>query len=335
MEKAPILITVFDRPKHFRSCIESLAKNQEAKDTILYISSDGPTDAESAVRVAEVREYVKSIVGFKKIISLLPPVNTNSEVKIKAYDELRTNHCRYILAEDDNFFSPTALKFFNNALDIYEKNEKIIAVSGYMYPRFPAKGYEQVFLQIVACYGVALWRDKDIGPPHFDEIGLAKEVLGDKNLFKQISRVLPHSSLMIQAIAEGRLTAGDVTRSIIAIKQNKYSVYPSVSLVRNMGFDGSGEHCGVNNIYATQKICDEEIIFNLAKPIEVSSFDVKWLNTFFGGKFAQIYGQLVFFKFNANNLISRIFFTGLLKTYEKVYGKANVLVNRTRQFWHR
>lgn len=334
MEKAPIWVTVFDRPKHFRSCIESLAKNQEASDTILYISSDGPKDALSATRVAEVREYLKSIVGFKKIISFLPEVNTNSEVKIKAYDELRTNHARYIHTEDDNVFSPMALNFFNNGLDIYEGNGKIIAISGYIYPGFPTKHYEQIFLQCAAGWGIALWRDKDFGP-FFDETSLSKEVLADKNLFKKISRVLPHTPLMIQAIAEGRLKAGDVTRSIIAIRDNKYTVHPSVSLVRNMGSDGSGEHCGVNSIYATQAICENKIVFNLRKPIEVTRFDSKWIATFFGGRFARLYGDLIFLQFNAKYVVSRIFFTRLLQAYDKAYGKVGGLRLRIRRFLSR
>jgi hypothetical protein len=330
MEKAPIWITVFDRPKHFRSCVESLAKNPEARDTVLYISSDGPTDALSAVKVAEVREYIKTISGFKKIIAFLPAINTNSEVKTIAYDEVRTNHPRYIHTEDDNFFSPTALNFFNSALDIYEKNEKIIAVSGYMYPGFPAKYYEQVFLQSVACWGVAWWRDKDLDL-FFDEVALAKEVLADKNLFKKVTRVLPNTPLMIQAIAAGHLKAGDVTRSIIAIKQNKYSVHPSVSLVRNMGHDGSGEHCGVNNIYGVQKIYDKKIIFNLHKPIDVSPLDAKWIATFLGGRLAQFYGDLVFLKLNASHRISRNLFSMFVKAYDKGIG----LVNRIRFYFYR
>lgn len=330
MESTPIWVTVFDRPKHFRSCIESLAKNQAASETILYISSDGPRDRLSADRVTEVRDYIKSIVGFKKIISFLPAKNTNSEIKIKVYDELRSNHPQYIITEDDNIFSPTALDFFNNALDIYEKTDKVIAISGYMYPGFPAKAYEQIFLQSAASWGIGLWRDKDFGP-FFDEMSLSKEVLADRNLFNKINRTLPNMPLMIQAIAEGRLKAGDVSRSIIAIRDNNYTVHPSVSLVRNIGNDGSGEHCGVNHIYATQEIYEEKIIFNLHKPIEVLPSDAKWIFTFFGGKFARIYGDLIAAQFNAKYVVSRIFFAGLLNAYDKVYGKVRALRYRIRQ----
>lgn len=88
-----------------------------------------------------------------------------------------------------------------------------------MYPGFPAKCNEKFFCQFVASWGFALWRDKDFAP-FFDDRRIAQEVFADKKLFKKINRMLPHTPSMIKAIAEGRLGAGDVVRSILSIKNN-------------------------------------------------------------------------------------------------------------------
>ena len=192
-----------------------------------------------------------------------------------------------------------------------------------MYPGFPAQHCEQVFLQCVAGWGLGLWRDKDLATT-FDEKALSCEALADRDLFREINRILPNSSPMIKAISEGRLKAGDITRSIYAIKHSKYSVHPSISVVRNTGHDGSGENCGITDLFDAQEICTREITFNLAKPIKVSSLDQKWVSTFMGGWFAQVHGWLIFLKFNATNSSSRIFYQGLLKAYGLVF--------RIRQF---
>ena len=42
---APVLVTVYDRPNHFKQCIESLLKNPGVSETTLFISSDGPKDS--------------------------------------------------------------------------------------------------------------------------------------------------------------------------------------------------------------------------------------------------------------------------------------------------
>jgi hypothetical protein len=314
VENAPLWISVYDRPNHFRLCIESLARNKEASNTILYISSDGPVDDLSSEKVSQVRDYIKSIRGFKDVIPFLPEENTRGEIKKKVINEVRSNHSKYILTEDDNVFSPVALNFFNTGLRLYESDQNVIAVSGYIYPGFPAKSCEQIFLRCIACWGIGLWRDKDLSLS-YDEVGLSNEVLSNKELFRKVNNALPHAAPMIRAISNGQLTAGDVTRSIFAIKHNKYSVYPSVSLVRNIGHDGSGEHCGLNSTYSTQVIADQPTAFNIEKPTYAAAADEEWLANFFGGKWSKFYGWLIFWDLNAKYFISRLFFRGILKIY--------------------
>jgi hypothetical protein len=315
MNCAPILLTVYDRPRHFQSCIESIARNREASETILYISSDGPSGQSSYANVSLVRQYIKSVTGFKKIITFLPPENTGGAIKTKAWNEIRSNHSKYIFSEDDNVFSNFALDFFNKALIAYEDNEKIISVSGYMYPGFPAKTLEQIYLQCVSYWGVGLWRDKDL-PPSFDEVSFSREILIDKYLFGKVNRTLPHMAPMIKAIAEERLKTSDVTRANFAVRYDKLSIYPSVSLIRNTGNDGSGANCGINDAYSKQAIANCFIELNFDKPIMVVKQDERWLSKFLGGKKAELYGWLIFWELNATNTIS----LSIAKIFLKCYG---------------
>ena len=52
-EYAPVLVTVYNRKKHFSDCIDSLKKNHLAKETILYIASDYSSRKEDEQAVAE------------------------------------------------------------------------------------------------------------------------------------------------------------------------------------------------------------------------------------------------------------------------------------------
>jgi hypothetical protein len=292
--------------------------NREANETILYISSDGPSDQSSYANVSLVRQYIKSITGFKKIITFLPAENTRGEIKTTAWNEIRSNHSKYIFTEDDNVFSAGALDFFNKALTAYEDNEKIISVSGYMYPGFPAKNLEQIYLPCVSYWGVGLWRDKDL-PPSFDEVSFSREILANKCLFGKVNRTLPHLAPMIKSIAEGRLKTSDVTRASFAIRYDKLSIYPSVSLVRNTGNDGSGANCGINDAYSNQAISNHFIEINLDKPTAANINDEKWLSKFLGGRRAELYGWLIFWELNANNVINRSIAKVFLKSYGMLY----------------
>ena len=68
MKYAPIFVSVFDRPYHFKACIESLAKNEGAENTLLFVSSDGPKDEASSHNVKLVRDYINNLKFFKKVI---------------------------------------------------------------------------------------------------------------------------------------------------------------------------------------------------------------------------------------------------------------------------
>ena len=48
---------------------------------------------------------------------------------------------------------------------------------------------------------------------------------------------------MLKADAYGEMDAGDVKLMYAQFLSDQYTIYPTQSLVRNIGFDGSGTHC--------------------------------------------------------------------------------------------
>ena len=64
---SPIVLFVYNRLEHTRKTIEALQKNELAKDSELFVYSDGPKNEENIKKVNEVRKYINSIDGFKKV----------------------------------------------------------------------------------------------------------------------------------------------------------------------------------------------------------------------------------------------------------------------------
>ena len=69
MIDAPIVVFGFNRPDALKNTISSLLLNKEAKDSDLFVFVDGPREGKvgEKEKVEEVREYVKSIKGFKSL----------------------------------------------------------------------------------------------------------------------------------------------------------------------------------------------------------------------------------------------------------------------------
>ena len=81
MKLAPIILFVYNRKWHTEQTIKALKKNLLASRTDLFIYSDGPKTDKVINQVQEIREYLKSIQGFKTITIIekkSPNNNANS-----------------------------------------------------------------------------------------------------------------------------------------------------------------------------------------------------------------------------------------------------------------
>ena len=69
MAYAPIVVFGFNRPDALKNTIASLLRNEEAKSSDLFVFVDGPREGKAGEKekVEEVREYVRSIKGFKTL----------------------------------------------------------------------------------------------------------------------------------------------------------------------------------------------------------------------------------------------------------------------------
>jgi molybdopterin synthase catalytic subunit len=66
MTNAPIVVFTYNRPAHTRVTIEALQKNIGAAESDLFIISDAAENNNSLLAVQEVRDYLKTVSGFKK-----------------------------------------------------------------------------------------------------------------------------------------------------------------------------------------------------------------------------------------------------------------------------
>ena len=122
MTLAPIVIFVYNRPNHTRQTVEALRKNELANESELFIYADAPKNENAVVKVNEVREYIKSVDGFKKVTIIHREKNWGlANSIIDGVTKIVNEYGKIIVLEDDLITSPNFLSFTNQALDFYEK----------------------------------------------------------------------------------------------------------------------------------------------------------------------------------------------------------------------
>ena len=114
MNYAPIVVFGFNRPDALKNTIASLLRNEEAKDSDLFVFVDGPRDGKvgEKEKVKEVREYVKSMTGFKSLHYTFAENNKGlANSIIGGVSEVINQYGRVIILEDDIVLSNNFLSF--------------------------------------------------------------------------------------------------------------------------------------------------------------------------------------------------------------------------------
>jgi hypothetical protein len=294
---SPIILFVYNRPDHTRKTVEALRKNELAKDSLLYVFSDGPKREEDFLKVKEIRKYLRTIKSFRKIELFESKENKGlANSVISGVTKIINKHGRVIVLEDDLITSPNFLVYMNKLLDKYEKEKKIYSITGYNFPgkimKIP-KDYEfdVYFNPRAASWSWATWKDRwekaDWEIKDFENFKKSKKLQKKFNLGGE------DMSEMLISQMEGKLDSWAIRWCYHHFKNNAFCVYPVKSYINNIGHDGSGVHCGKseNNKYNNKKL-NEKIDLKIPPKVELN----KELTDNFKKIFKKNYFKKIIFK---------------------------------------
>ena len=242
MKLAPIVLFVYNRLDHTKKTIDKLKNNSLAVDSEIFIYSDASKGTEDLVEVSRVRNYIKSINGFKKIIIIEREINFGlAKSIINGVSEVVKQFGKVIVLEDDLITSPYFLNFMNDALQFYESNNDIGSITGFNYPLKINSNYSYGSYLYPRCSSKswAIWQDvwEDI---EFDE----NEIIRKWTLTNIETKILPYGKDLIRMFRSQMLQNIDSWAVRFAINQimlDRYTVYPFESYVTDIGGD-SGVH---------------------------------------------------------------------------------------------
>lgn len=245
---APILLFAYNRPDHLEHCIESLERCKNFHRSSLFLYCDGPkgnADSREIELIDSVRAIATRISHRKNTYLKFSSKNKGlAKSIIDGVSQIVEEFGKVIVLEDDLLVSPSFLDFMNEALLEYENEEKVISISGYIYP-IQKKLRPTFFLRGADCWGWATWKR---GWKLFNPNG--RELL-DKITKSNLGRIFDFENScsytgMLKEQIEGKNSSWAIRWYASAFLENKLTLYPGKSLVENIGHDGSGTH-GASN----------------------------------------------------------------------------------------
>ena len=245
-ELAPIVLFVYNRPEHTKKVVEGILANPEAKDSVLYIFEDGPKESaseENLAKIAQVREFIHTIKGFKQVIIDESEENRGlAPATIRAMTMVLNKHDRVIMIEDDDYPSPYFLAYENECLEKFKDDDRVWYVVGYCNTKEvkPREGDDVFMTSAGSSWGFGTWRrcwEKTIWD--IDDL---------RGIFRHRSIIYgfgPICSEIMIALLNGKNSSWSIRFGFAAYLNNGLAVMPNKSLIVNIGFDGTGTHCGI------------------------------------------------------------------------------------------
>jgi hypothetical protein len=256
MNLASIAIFVYNRPVHTKNLLHSLEKCHYFKKSKIFFFSDHYKVGEKIDKdnVFKVRKIIKNFSQKYKATIYCNKVNLGLYKNIiKGVNQIFKKNSKVIILEDDLILHPNFIKFMNKSLSHYKKKD-IFQISGYSYPinYISKKSY---FLNISSCWG---WGINKVNWLHFVDFISKKKIIN--NLYIKLSSSLKMKRdfnfnesfnyfKILQKQINSSVSSWGILFYLFCFYKKKLILYPPYSLVKNTGFDGSGNHKSYSNFF--------------------------------------------------------------------------------------
>ena len=140
----------------------------------------------------------------------------------------------------------------NDALNLYESEDKVASIHAYTYP-VPQTLPNTFFLRGADCWGWATW--KRAWNLINTDANYLLQTIQNQNLNKlfTFNNTYPYTQ-MLKNQAESKISSWAILWYASMFLENKLTLYPAKSLIKNAGTDGDGTHVRKTNKFNTEAL---------------------------------------------------------------------------------
>ncbi len=241
-DSAPVAVFAYKRAAHLKSALRSLRRCVGFDPGRVIVFGDGARTKDDVEAVEATRRVAREELGSSAEYRFSKHNRGLANSIIAGVDEVTERYGRAIILEDDLEVSSNFLEFMNDALARYEHDARVFQVSGYMFavPEIRDRT-TALFLPFTTTWGWATWRRAWI---RFDPSAEGWEALrtdaSSRSRFN-LDDAYDYASMLEQQMCGFRDSWG-IRWYWSTYRNGGLVCFPPVTLVRNLGMDGSGTH---------------------------------------------------------------------------------------------
>ena len=251
MKKVGVAVFAYNRPSHLRRVLIAL---EDLNIRNIEVFLDGPRNIQDQICNKEILFMLKTNLKIKsniyqnqKNIGLAKSIINGLSIMSKKFD-------KFIVLEDDCIPRKEFFKFTYKCLKYYENDKHIDAICGYQIPEIheaKSKTIKAYCLKNFISWGWATWSKKWNNYRNKSK----KQKLTSKTLKSKIIRKIKK-----QSISKKNIWTFDYIK--YSYTENKHFIFPNKSLIKNIGFDGSGINSKATFLFNTEYFPSNRIIID-------------------------------------------------------------------------
>jgi len=254
--QAGVAVFGFNRPLHLQKCLTQLARANGFASVAVDIYLDGPRylDDEPNVKHSQkiAREFAEG--HSRHCRGILVHVREENvglyHAVVEGVSRTSDHYGAAIVLEDDLLAKPSLLTYLCAALEKYEDFDRVVQISAFAHDSKPNDQRGETaaaFLPLTTSWGWATWRDRwsrfvDWSSSECIE---SQSVVGRSEF--DFNFAYPYSALEAMQ-RRGLVNSWAIKFHRFAMEQHGITLFPPISMVDNIGFDGSGRHCKQNRL---------------------------------------------------------------------------------------
>ena len=261
MTAAPIILFVYNRPDHTKKTLEALAKNTLAQESALFVFADGPKPGASAEQIEKInttRSLVRSQKWCKTVTIFGSEENRGLSASIiSGVTRIITEYGSAIVLEDDIVTGAHFLEFMNDALERYKDEKSVWHITAWRDP-VRARKDASFFYPNMDCWGWATWSNRW---QHFEKNPAKLVQTFTPEMIKRFNMdgSEPGNWWQVQENVAGRMNTWAIFWLATIFLHDGLCLAPTKSLVKNIGMDNSGVHCGEKKLQTIKGSIDWRI----------------------------------------------------------------------------
>ncbi|MGG4491324.1 hypothetical protein [Metabacillus idriensis] len=244
---APVVVFGYNRPNDLYNLLDALSKCKGIENTDVYIYIDGPRKSIDNELVNKSIRVAYEIEGFKSKKVVISKINKGLAASIiDGVSTILKQYKKIIVLEDDLILNNEFLVIMNRMLDCYKNDPKIWSISGYSFP-IDVSDIKQDWYSVTrsSSWGWATWEDR-WSTIDWDINSLLNN---NKNKIPKLFREIKDSKMMIYNYLNGFINSWALRWTLNQFFQNKVSLSPKYSIVKNNGFSSNATHGSMRSDY--------------------------------------------------------------------------------------